>query len=287
MIDFHVHSTASDGTESPETLAELGRDFAAMALTDHDNCDGCARFLAECERLGVTGRRLAGIELSIEPGAGYDKFHLLGLGIDPAAPCLTDFLDEIRAGRDERNVKILAKLNDMGMPISLDEVRQYANGKIVARPHIARVLVDKGYAGNIYEAFRRYVGDGAPAYVTRFHPPQARAIEVIHRAGGVAVMAHPRYWTSDSEALEKGLARLKDLGLDGIEAEYQANAPEETILHLRTARALGLAVTAGSDFHGANKPMITLGMSVDDEEAFLAPFWDALAHYAGLYLRRG
>ena len=277
MIDFHVHSTASDGTVAPEKLAELGRGFGAMALTDHDNCDGCERFLAESASLGVTGRRLAGIELSVEPGTGYDKFHLLGLGIDPTAPCLTDFLDEIRAGRDARNVEILAKLDDMGMPISLEEVRRYANGKIVARPHIARVLVDKGYAGNVYDAFRRFVGDGAPAYVTRYRPAPARAIDVIHRARGVAVMAHPRYWTADPDALKAGLARLKDLGLDGVEAEYQTNAPEETILHLRTAYALGLAVTAGSDFHGANKPTITLGMSVADEETFLAPFWEALA----------
>ena len=277
MIDFHVHSTASDGTVSPEKLAELGRGFGAMALTDHDNCDGCERFLAESASLGVTGRRLAGIELSVEPGTGYDKFHLLGLGIDPTAPCLTDFLDEIRAGRDARNVEILAKLDGMGMPITLEEVRRYANGKIVARPHIARVLVDKGYAGNVYDAFRRFVGDGASAYVTRYRPAPARAIDVIHRARGVAVMAHPRYWTADPDALKAGLARLKDIGLDGIEAEYQTNAPEETILHLRTAYALGLAVTAGSDFHGANKPTITLGMSVADEETFLAPFWEALA----------
>lgn len=277
MIDFHLHSTASDGTETPEALARMGCDFSAMALTDHDNCDGCKRFLSECERLGVAGRRLAGIELNVEPGDGHGEFHMLGLGIDPAAPCLADFLEEIRAGRDERNAKMIAKLNGLGIPISAEEVGKYANGKIVARPHFARVLVEKGFAESVADAFARYVAVGAPAYVTRYRPAQARAIEVIHRAGGVAVMAHPRYWTSDADTLKAGLARLKDLGLDGIEAEYQANAPEETILHLRTAYALGLAVTAGSDFHGANKPTITLGMTVADEEAFLAPFWEALA----------
>ena len=277
MIDFHLHSTASDGTETPEALARMGCDFSAMALTDHDNCDGCKRFLAECERLGVAGRRLAGIELNVEPGEGHGEFHMLGLGIDPAAPCLADFLEEIRAGRDERNAKMIAKLNGLGIPISAEEVGKYANGKIVARPHFARVLVEKGFAESVADAFARYVAVGAPAYVTRYRPAQARAIEVIHRAGGVAVMAHPRYWTSNADTLKAGLARLKDLGLDGVEAEYQANAPEETILHLRTAYALGLAVTAGSDFHGANKPTITLGMTVADEEAFLAPFWEALA----------
>lgn len=277
MIDFHLHSTASDGTETPEALARMGCDFSAMALTDHDNCDGCKRFLSECERLGVAGRRLAGIELNVEPGDGHGEFHMLGLGIDPAAPCLADFLEEIRAGRDERNAKMIAKLNGIGIPITAEEVGKYANGKIVARPHFARVLVEKGFAESVADAFARYVAVGAPAYVTRYRPAQARAIEVIHRAGGAAVMAHPRYWTSDADTLKAGLARLKDLGLDGVEAEYQANAPEETILHLRTAYALGLAVTAGSDFHGANKPTITLGMTVADEEAFLAPFWEALA----------
>ena len=277
MIDFHVHSTASDGTVPPEELAARSRDFTAMALTDHDNCDGCARFLAECERLGVKGRRLAGIELNVEPGEGYGEFHMLGLGIDPNAPCLAEFLDEIRAGRDERNAKMIAKLNGLGIPITAEEVGKYANGKIVARPHFARVLVEKGFAESVADAFVRYVAVGAPAYVTRYRPAQACAIDVIHRAGGVAVMAHPRYWTSDAADLKAGLARLKDLGLDGMEAEYQANTTEETLLHLRTAYALGLAVTAGSDFHGTNKPTITLGMTVADEEAFLAPFWEALA----------
>ena len=242
MIDFHLHSIASDGTETPEALARMGRDFSAMALTDHDNCDGCARFLAECERIGVTGRRLAGIELSVEPGEGYRQFHMLGLGVNPAAPSLAGFLGEILAGRKERNAIMLAKLNGMGIPITMEEVGKYANGKIVARPHMARVLVDKGFAADVPDAFAKYVGKGAPAYATRFRPAQERAIDVIHRAGGV----------------------------------YQTNTPEETILHLRTARSLGLAVTAGSDFHGKNKPN-TLGMEIADEELFLAPFWDALA----------
>ncbi len=276
MIDFHLHSIASDGTETPEALARMGHEFSAMALTDHDNCDGCARFLAECERIGVTGRRLAGIELSVEPGEGYRQFHMLGLGIDPTAASLAGFLDEILAGRKERNAIMLAKLNGMGIPITMEEVGKYANGQIVARPHIARVLVDKGFAADVPDAFAKYVGKGAPAYATRFRPAQERAIDAIHRAGGVAVMAHPRFWTDDPDALRSGLARLKDIGLDGIEAEYQTNTPEETILHLRTARSLGLAVTAGSDFHGKNKPN-TLGMELADEETSLAPFWEALA----------
>lgn len=270
MIDLHCHSTCSDGTFTPEQLAEKGRDFSVFALTDHDNCDGCARFL-EASR-GHSGLRLAGVELSIEPGEGYSKFHLLGLGVDPDSMRLNAFLDEIRAGRDERNRKIVARLAELGMPIEEEELLKYANGKIVARPHVARVLMDHGWATSVKDAFERLLGDGRPGYVTRYHPAQAEAIDVIHAAGGVAVMAHPRYWTRDLGLLRTGLSRLKDLGLDGVEAMYQANEPGETVEHLRIVRELGLAVTAGSDFHGANKPTIPLGMAPDDDEAFLAAF---------------
>ena len=243
MIDLHVHSTASDGTCTPEELAERGRPFTVMALTDHDNTDGCARFLAACgreKRDPPAGVRLPGIELSVEPGAGYGQFHMLGLGIDPEAPCLAGFLARIRAGREERNVRMVERLTALGLPVTMDEVRRHAGGEIVARPHIARVLVEKGYAKSLNDAFARYVA-------------------------------------SDARLLAEGFARLRDVGLDGVEAVYQANLPLETPMHLRLARAAGLAVTAGSDFHGANKSAITLGMDVEDEESFLAPLFVALA----------
>ena len=277
MIDLHVHSTASDGTCTPEELAERGRLFTVMTLTDHDNTDGCARFLAACRSLGVGGVRLPGVELSVDPGAGYGQFHMLGLGIDPDAPCLAGFLARIRAGREERNVRMVERLTSLGLPVTLDEVRRHAGGEIVARPHIARVLVEKGYATSVKDAFERYLGPKAAAYVSRYRPSQEEAIEVIHAAHGAAVMAHPRFWTSDARLLAEGFSRLRDLGLDGVEAVYQANLPLETPMHLRLARAAGLAVTAGSDFHGANKSAITLGMDVEDEESFLAPLLAALA----------
>ena len=277
MIDLHVHSTASDGTCSPEELAELGRSFTVMALTDHDSTDGCACFVDACRRLKVEGLRLPGIELSVNPGEGYGQFHMLGLGIDPDAPSLTEFLKRIRTGREERNVRMVERLTSLGMPVTMDEVRRYAGSEIVARPHIARVLIEKGFAKSVKDAFYRFIGPKAVAYVSRYRPTQAEAIDVIHAAHGAAVMAHPRFWTSDAGLLADGLARLKDLGLDGVEAVYQANLPLETPMHLRVARSLGLAVTAGSDFHGANKNAITLGMDVENERDFIAPLLDALA----------
>ena len=285
MIDLHVHSTASDGTFSPTELARQGRDFYVMALTDHDNCDGVDEFLRASRTLGPqratpTCLRLAGIELSVEPGEGYDKFHLLGLGVDPHNEGLRRFLRRILAGRNERNEKILARFAEIGIAIPADEIGAYAHGEVLARPHFAKWLVDHGYAADIKTAFEAYLTPSSPpatnCYITRYHPDPGEAFDIVHGAGGVAVMAHPRYWTKDPLRLREGLARLKARGLDGIEAVYQANAPEETIDHLRTAKELGLCVTAGSDFHGAHKPTITLGMEVGDERAFLAPFLERL-----------
>ena len=153
MIDLHLHSTASDGTCTPEELAAKGRSLAAMALTDHDGTDGCARFLAACRQSGVSGLRLPGIELSVDPGEGYGQFHMLGLGIDPDAPALAASLERIRAGRVERNVKMVEKLTMLGMPVSLEEAQSHAGGEIVARPHIARVLVEKGFATGVKAHF--------------------------------------------------------------------------------------------------------------------------------------
>ena len=285
MIDLHVHSTASDGTLSPTELARQGRDFYVMALTDHDICDGVDEFLGECRNLNsqpstLNHLRLAGVELSVEPGEGYDKFHLLGLGIDPENEGLKLFLRRILEGRNARNDKILARFAEIGIVIPRAEIDTYAHGEVLARPHFAKWLVDHGYAPDISTAFGTYLTPSSPpetnCYITRYHPDPGEAFDVIHAAGGVAVMAHPRYWTKDPARLREGLVRLKTRGLDGIEAVYQANEPEESIDHLRAAKELGLCVTAGSDFHGAHKPTITLGMEVGDERTFIAPFLERL-----------
>ena len=283
MIDLHVHSTASDGTVAPAELAKRARNFYAMALTDHDNCDGTGEFLSACAEmdLPVDGAvRLAGIELSVAPGEGYGKFHLLGLGIDPENAKLKGFLRRVLEGRNSRNAKIMARFADIGIDIPAEEIATYAHGEVLARPHFANWLVDHGYSPDARTAFGDYLTPSSPSatccYVTRYRPDPAEAFDVIHSAGGVAVMAHPKYWTKDPALLREGLAKLKASGLDGVEAIYQANDPEETIDHLRAAKEVGLFVTAGSDFHGANKPSIPLGMAVDDERSFMEPLLECL-----------
>jgi len=291
-VDFHVHSTASDGTFAPRDIATdaVRGGFAALALTDHDNCDGIGEFLGAEPGL----RKVAGVELSIEPGEGFDKFHLLALGIDPENEALKAFLKGILDGRDARNERIVGNFRRIGIemvdvPKGARPVGDYAHGDVLARPHFARWLADNGYAADIGEAFEKYLLPDSPAetrcYEERYHPPQEEAFRVVHGAGGLCVMAHPKYWRRewmaagpDYAAAGRELARLKEAGLDGLETHYRANLMEENVGFLRVADRLGLLKSAGSDFHGANKPAIPLGMEVS--EAFISPLLERLGSCA-------
>lgn len=277
-----MHSTASDGTFAPAALGEMGRDFAAMALTDHDNADGVDEFMSSHPVAG----RFAGIELSIDPGRGFDRFHLLGIGIDRRNGRLRSFLGRILEGRNDRNREIIANFRRLGIEMEgADDVAAYANGEVLARPHFARWLLKHGLVGSVAEAFGRYLLPDSPratrCYESRWHPPQEEAFSVLHDAGAVAVMAHPKYWCDgwknagcDFAAAKRALAQLKEKGLDGIEAVYQANTPEENVEFTRLAISLDLVKSAGSDFHGANKPTVALGMEVP--ETFIAPLLERL-----------
>ena len=297
LVDFHVHSTASDGTFSPTELVAKAnvQGIEAIALTDHDNCDGVNEFLERRHSC----RRIAGIELSIEPGAGFDKFHLLGLGIDPANEGLKVFLKRILDGRNARNERIIANFRRLGMEMAdpsasaieqsnnpnIRTIYSYAHGEVLARPHFARWLMEHGYVESIAEAFERYLLPDSPketrCYEERWHPSQAEAFAAIHGAGGLCIMAHPKYWRTewktsgcDFVAAERELAALKERGLDGVETFYQANTGEENVAFTRMAMKLGYLLSAGSDFHGANKPHIGLGMEVS--EAFIGPLLETL-----------
>jgi predicted metal-dependent phosphoesterase TrpH len=283
IVDFHVHSTASDGTKSPADLAVDASGFTAIALTDHDNCDGIEEFL---HARGSGDRRLfPGIELSIEPGKGFDKFHLLGLGIDYKDEELRLFLKRVLEGRNERNARILANFRRLGIEIPPEDIARYANGEVLARPHFAQWLVVNGVAENLKIAFDKFLLPDSPketrCYEERWHPSQEDAFSIIHRAGGICVMAHPRYWCNswrhvgcDFASAKRELAVLKEKGLDGLEAFYEANLPAENVEFTRLASELGLLKSAGSDFHGANKPAIALGMEVS--ESFIAPLLERL-----------
>jgi len=298
LVDFHVHSTASDGTFSPEEIAGKAKGFAAIALTDHDNCDGVREF-ERCEKFERC-LRVAGIELSIEPGTGFDKFHLLGLGIDPKNAGLKAYLKRVLEGRNARNERIIANFRRLGIEMvaqsqphglstsqlfNFSTIYSYAHGEVLARPHFARWLMAHGYAPDVKTAFERYLLPDSPketrCYEERWHPPQEESFRVIHAAGGVCVMAHPKYWRRgwkdvgpDFAAAERELAALKEKGLDGVECLYQANTGEENVGFTRIAERIAFLKSAGSDFHGANKPQIPLGMEVS--ETFIVPLLERL-----------
>lgn len=282
-IDFHLHSTASDGTFAPEALAAKAAGFAAVALTDHDNTDGVAAFASACAAEGVPS--CTGVELSIEPGEGFDKFHLLALGFDPADGPFRALLARILEGRNGRNTRILGNFARIGIAIAADDIARYAHGEVLARPHFARWLMDHGYAPDVKTAFETYLLPDSPdatrCYEERWHPPQEETFRIVHAAGGLCVMAHPKYWRTDWRrtgvdyaAAERGLAVLREKGLDGVEALYQANTPEENVAFVQMAKRGDFLLSAGSDFHGANKPTVPFGMDVSD--AFAAPLLEAL-----------
>lgn len=284
IVDFHVHSNASDGTFAPAEIAAKAErgGFRSIALTDHDNCDGVREFTSAS---ASSLRLIPGIELSIDPGKTFDRFHLLGLNIDPENAALKALLREVVVKRNERNERIIARFAEKGIIIDPEDIARYAHGEVLARPHFARWLLDHGYVKTIKEGFDKYLADDAPVetscYEERWHPAQERVFELIHGAGGLCVMAHPKYWRSywkktgpEYADAERELAALKEKGLDGLEALYQANTVEEDIAFTRIANKLGLLKTAGSDFHGDNKPTIPLGMTVTDE--FVGPFLERL-----------
>ena len=289
IVDFHVHSNASDGTLEPSEIAYAAKAFAAVALTDHDNTDGTEEFLAAGKALAEDGRSeakfIVGAELSIDPGEGFDKFHLLAIGIDPANEEFKALLREVLRGRNERNERILDNFRRIGIEIDEAELLRYANGKVLARPHFAQYLVEHGKAPSLSEAFARYLLPDSPkatrCYEVRYRPAQERTFAAIHGAGGLCIMAHPKYWRDewksggvDFALARNELARLREVGLDGVETLYQANTQEENEGFTRIAMGLGFLMSAGSDFHGLRKPGIHLGMEVS--ESFIAPLLERL-----------
>lgn len=257
MIDLHLHSDVSDGSLSPVSLAEqvAVAGLSAAALTDHDTMAGTDSFVARCSALGVRG--IAGVEISTayKPGT----MHLLGYFPEKPRHSLEALLVGIREGRHERNQRIDKTLADLGMP--LDSVLDVGSKKhgVLGRPHFAAAMVEMGYVRNNREAFMRYLAKGKPAYHERFRPSPKSAIEAIQKAGGVAVLAHPRTLNVEGQALRKCMTLLVNDGLGGVEALYPEHTPQQQVHYAGLARDLNLFVTGGSDFHGASNPDIHIG----------------------------
>ena len=264
FVDLHTHSTASDGATAPAEvicIAEAKR-LAAVALTDHDTVSGLAEARAAAAEFPSL-RFVPGIEVSARPPSG--TLHILGLGIDETAPALLGLADFLRNARDERNPRIVAKLQGLGIGVDMDDVRAAAaacggQGKIIGRMHIAQVLRQKGHVGTIAEAFERYIGRGAAAYVERLRLTPRRTIASIRDAGGLAVLAHPAQLNCENRAqLERIIRELVRAGIEAVEIYHSDHTPQQTRLYLEIATRLGLGAAGGSDFHGAAKPGTVIG----------------------------
>jgi len=257
LIDLHTHSTASDGSMKPQELVRHAKrcGLAAIAITDHDTIDGIEEAVKEGLCLGV--EVIPGLEISVDFNP---EMHILGYFPGEAYLKIKNTLVSLKRNRDERNPKIINRLNELGFDISMEEVEKEAHGAITGRVHIAKVLADKGYVANVEEAFKKLLLSGRPAYFKKEKLTPGQGIREIICAGGAAVLAHPIYLHKDIEELDGIVYELKTAGLTGIEAYYVDNTPEETRDLLNLAGKHKLLVTGGSDFHGRFKPDIEIGI---------------------------
>ncbi|MGQ0812467.1 MAG: PHP domain-containing protein [Nitrospiraceae bacterium] len=256
-IDLHLHTTHSDGSASPTEVLSLAHraGVSALAITDHDIINGVPEAIAAGATLGI--EVIPGVEISSR--FGESEMHILGYFLEWKDPELNRRLAYLRASRHARNPRIIEKLNERGLDITYEEVRALAGTESVGRPHIARVLMDKGVVTSAKEAFDRYLAEGAAAYVARELPEPAEAIAWIRAARGIPVLAHPTWVKESPEGLFKLCDKLKTSGLGGIEAHYSTHKPRQTAEYLDLAKRLGLLITGGSDFHGLTKPDIDVG----------------------------
>ncbi|MDW8058880.1 MAG: PHP domain-containing protein [Thermomicrobium sp.] len=243
-IDLHTHTTASDGVLPPRELIRLAaqRGIRVLGITDHDTVAGIPEARAAAATHGVV--LVPGIELSTAVERG--EVHILGYFVDPDDPVLRAHLDRLVAARRERAARMVDQLRALGFPVSLAELEGIAQGGTITRAHAARLLVAKGFASSIDEAFDRYLGRNRPGYVPRTFPTPREAVQLVVDAGGVAVLAHPL----SVDDLERTLAELIPVGLAGLEAWYGEYTVEQQRDLAALADRLGLIATGGSDYHG-------------------------------------
>lgn len=262
MIDLHTHSTTSDGSDAPERIPELAaaNGCRAVALTDHDRMDGLEAAAKRAAEVGV--ELVPGCEISCEVPKG--TMHVLIYFVEPGGALEAELI-RLQDARDTRNARMFRRLSDeLGLPITPEEVEAEAGGKGIGRPHVAAVLLRKGVVDSIQQAFDRYLAKGQPGYVEkeRLYPEQA--IRLARQANAVAVLAHPLSLGLDAAELDRTCDELAALGLAGAEAIYGRYTPEERAGVAAMAQRHGLVVTGGSDYHGTYKPDLQVGVGRGD-----------------------
>lgn len=261
-VDLHVHSVFSDGTFTPSELVDLAieNDLVAFALTDHDTVDGIdeAKNAAKDSTIDV----IPGVELSCEYTISRDRkkeIHILGYQLDWKQKELCDTLTMVAEERDNRNKKMCKNLSDAGFPIDYQSLISRFGNTILTRAHFARFLLEKGAIPSIDAAFKKILAQDGPYFVMRKYLTPQKGIELIKKAGGIPVLAHPLLYKLSVSEIRALIVELKDYGLQGIEAMYSRNHGTDEAFIRKLADEYDLIITGGSDFHGANKPDIELG----------------------------
>ena len=252
FVDLHLHSRFSDGTYEPEELAAQARrcELAAIALTDHDSVEGCPGTAQACAAVGI--EFIAGTELTAEHDG--NELHILGYCLETQNSRLLTQIARFQAVRQNRIREMVARLNQLKMPLSADAVFALANCRAPGRLHVARALVAAGLCASLDEAFERFLKKNRPAWVPKFKMSGKEALELVHQAGGVAVLAHPGL-----NRVDEVIPRLVEAGMDGIECFHTKHSTATTARYLELAGRFHLLVTGGSDCHGQNKGKPLIG----------------------------
>lgn len=252
FADLHLHTRYSDGTFTPEELARRAQEqgLSAVALTDHDTFEGCDEMAESCRIRSM--KFIPGAELTTEL-EGHE-LHILGYWLNASDGPLMEALARARRVRVDRIAEMVARLNRRGVALRVESVFEIAKCQSPGRPHVARALVANGFCRNFDEAFQKYLKKGRPAWVPKAKMEARRGIQLIHGAGGVAVLAHPGLYRVDAL-----IPRVAAEGLDGLECWHSKHSAEASEHFLQIAQQLNLAPTGGSDCHGFAKSEPLIG----------------------------
>ncbi len=261
LIDLHTHSTFSDGSMTPTELVMHAKKagLSAIAVSDHDTCEGVNEALSAGSNYGV--EVIPAIELS---AASDTETHILGYFIDLDSKALTEAVSYIRDVRTKRIAETCEMLEKYGIHVSIDEVREKANGGILCRAHLAKIMTEKGYSTSPKDAFAKWLNVGCPCYSDSQALSDTEAIELINRSGGDAYLAHLHLTKKPHDELDKFVKRLTEVGLCGIEGYYTDYTPEMETEYRCLAKKYGLKISGGSDFHGSFKPHIAIGRGLGE-----------------------
>lgn len=256
-VDMHIHTIASDGTFTPEEVVKRAKSFGmkTIAITDHDTVDGLTEGKKTADEVGI--EFIQGIEISCN--VDNLEVHILGYFLNLEDEEFLAELEELKKARENRNKKVVEKLEKCGIVMDMEKVKNMAPGNIISRVHIANYLVEIGAAASKNDAFEKYLGKNGAAYIPKENFPPERAVRMLHANGAFISMAHPKLITQNDGLLENMISELKKLGLGGLEAIYGTFTPAEKRKYKKMAKRHSLLVTGGSDFHGANREGVDIG----------------------------